>query len=87
MTPQDFKTERKRLLDEMQKCRNQQRDLRYELSQLEESVFCSKDSSCQYNDFTHGCPKCHPATFSTDKAIIKQIYESNWGSDWVDDGV
>lgn len=87
MTPQEFKTERKRLLEEIAKSRNLQRDLNSALSRLEETAFCPKDSTCQYNDFTHGCQKCHPASFSTDKAEIRKLYESNWGSDWVDDGV
>jgi len=87
MTPQEFKTERKRLFYEISVCRNTLKELLSLVSKLEEKAFCPKNQDCKYNDFTHGCQKCHPVSFSTDPKQIRQLYESNWGSDWVDDGV
>ncbi len=87
MTPQEFKTKRKQLLAEVCYHKNVVKQLLHDIHKLEEEAFCPKNDKCSYNDFTHGCHKCHPVSFSTDPKQIKQLYESNWGSDWVDDGV
>lgn len=87
MTPQEFKIQRKQLLAEVRHHRNCVKQLLDSIRRLEEKAFCPKNDKCQYNDVTHGCQKCHPTSFSTDPKQIRQLYESNWGSDWVDDGV
>ena len=56
----NYDNKRQALLDYIESIRLELNDAKRQLAKLEEEHHCPKDNTCQYNDFTHGCQKCHP---------------------------